>query len=109
MFTTATQELVWVLFQTKKMIARHPTLSLDLEFIGEARETSRAMLHPHIIRQTTEERISKSWDIFWSVEISGLYQRYDLIILIYQQEFVLKLVPYNHMTCFCLHNNSKYI
>ena len=71
------QEFVWVFFQTKKIIVTRLTLSLDWEIIvGETRETSRVMLQP-TIRQTTEKRISKSWDIFWSVERSGSYQRHD--------------------------------
>ena len=76
MFTTKSQEFVWVFFQTNRMIVIHPTLSLDWELIiGCIGIMPRVMLHA--VHQTTETRISRSWDIFWSVERSGSYQRYD--------------------------------
>lgn len=42
------------------------TPSLEWELIMEARVTQVIM---HAVPQTTEKRISKSWDIFWSVKI----------------------------------------
>ena len=64
----AVQKFVWVLFQIIKIIVIHPTLSLDWEFTFQgARATARVMLQI-AVRQTTETRILKSWDIFWSVK-----------------------------------------